>query len=227
MQTAFTVLLVLVLAGALVAFAVMALRQARRRNRLAKAAAEMRLRFAAEDPFDVPCRYGQFALISGGHSPRAHNVTYGRIGGVPVRAFDFRYEVGHGTRRLTRHYHVVALETGRELPEVLLWHEGDLAAAPPGARSARHRLGAWLCRGEPSLAGALAAACGPFADDGPSLQTVGQVVLLALPARAVPRGGAWRLELAEAVLGAVRPVGAEDGNAPARALQTPAPRDRN
>ncbi|MCJ7544716.1 MAG: hypothetical protein MUP47_09185 [Phycisphaerae bacterium] len=146
-----TVLIVLLLAAPVataVGFAIGGLLQVRRRDRLARAAHEAGLLFSAEDLFDVSRRYARFAVIGGGHGGRATNVTYGRLGGLPVRAFDFRYEIGHGTRRQGRHYAVVAVEAMEPATPLLLWRWGDLDLAPLAARQATERLGDWDCRGQ-------------------------------------------------------------------------------
>ena len=129
-QIAFIVLLGLIVAISMVVFAVLGAMQMRRTRRLTWEAHTRGLRFAAEDPFDVPRRYSDFALMHLGHSPRANNVVYGRIGRRAARAFDFRYEAGHGTRRTTRPYSVITVDAELPLPSAILWNEADLSAAP-------------------------------------------------------------------------------------------------
>ena len=149
--TAQTVLVALLLAApvaAAVAFAIGGWLQGRRRDRLARAAHEAGLLFSGEDPFDVSRRYADSALLGAGHAGRATNVTYGRVGGLPVRAFDFRYEIGHGTRRQARHYAVVAVEALGPVAPLLLWRWRDADLAPLAVRQATQRLGEWDARGE-------------------------------------------------------------------------------
>ncbi len=148
-------LLVVALGGSVVSFLVMARRQRRRSRALARQAHQLDLRFSRDDPFDLPGLYGRFAMIAGGHSPHAHNVAYGRVGGRSVRAFDFRYECGHGISRLVRHYNVVVVEMERALSPVLMWHEQDVAAAPLALQRQHWRLESWLCRGDRATAKAL------------------------------------------------------------------------
>lgn len=155
--------------------------QVRRTRALAGEAHRMELRFSPDDPFDVPRRYADFALVHCGHSPRASNVTYGRVGGCPVRAFDFRYEVGHGTRRSARHYSVIVVETDLSLPFVLMWHEGDAQAAPLAVRQAGKRRGGWFCLGSDRLAASLADACAPMTGDRVSMQTRENAIMLCMP----------------------------------------------
>jgi hypothetical protein len=200
----FGIVLTGVLLAAVVSFVVMGLRQRRRRRRLARDAHAAGLRFAAEDPFDVPRRYRRFALVEAGHGPQAHNVTYGRVHGLPIRAFDFRYEVGHGTRRLTRHYGVVVAETGLRLPSTLLWNRQDLEAAPLVARRCRRPLGPWTCAGQDELVAKLASAAAGFGEKGGSIQTEEGTVMLCAPAARRQRGYARGIEDMVRVLRALR-----------------------
>jgi len=182
-QTVFVLLLIGVLLASVFSFVVMGLRRRRRINALARKAHEMRMRFSPADPFDLAHRYGALDLISSGHSARADNVTHGRLEGWPVRAFDFSYELGHGTRRLTRHYGVVVAETDLHLPPILLWHEKDLQAAPMAARRCDQRLACWACAGQESVASVLADACWPLADRLASMQCHNSTVMVCIPAR--------------------------------------------
>lgn len=141
------------------------------------------MRFSADDPFDVPRRYADFALICGGHSPKADNVIYGRLGGRRVRAFDFRYEVGHGTRRMTRHYAVVVVEVERDLPRVLMWNDDDAESSPLPTRSADGHIACWSYRGDPEAAVALKNALGDLMSEGASVQTCGTGLMLFAPVR--------------------------------------------
>lgn len=211
MQTLFILLLVCILVASVISFAVMGLLQYRRAGALARAANEMDLRFSATDPFDVPRRFAEFAILGIGHSLHASNVTYGRIAGVPVRAFDFRYEAGHGTRRQTRRYGVVVLEMPADLPEALLWNQQDAPAAPPAVRWSPRRIPPWVYTGDEAAARALAEGCRELADAGASVQTRGSAVLVACPAR---RGGKQVADLLGGIGGLIdRLKRREDGGA--------------
>lgn len=182
MNLIFTLLLGGVLAAAMASFLVMGLLQNRRRTHLARRAHAGDMRFAAEDPFDVVTRYGEFALFAAGHSGRAHNVTHGQVeGGLAVRAFDFRYEVGHGIRREMRRYVVVALEAARPLPGVLMWHESDWEQAPLSAVRADRECEPWRFRGDPAWAEALAAAASAEAPELTGIQTRGELLFCWAP----------------------------------------------
>jgi hypothetical protein len=179
-QTALSALLVLVLVAAVISFAVMGLWHSRRARRTARLAAEMGLRFDQSDPFDVPGRYAAFALISGGHSPCVGNVVHGRLSGRQVRAFDFRYEIGHGTRRVGRHYGVVVMQAPGA-PEMLAWHQDDLDLAPLAARQARTRVAQWVCGGDMAASQRLTEGAGVLGELHASLQTIGELAMVCVP----------------------------------------------
>ena len=183
MQVAFMVVLIGVLVAAVVSFAVMGLLQHRRTNVLAGKAHRMGMRFSVEDPFDVPRRYADFARIASGHSASAHNVTYGRLGGLPVRAFDFRYEIGHGTRRTARHYGVVVIETSEALPPLVMWNDRDVECAPLASHQCDGHVACWAYLGPEPLAAAVGYACRALADRGAGMQAVGHAVMLCVPIR--------------------------------------------
>lgn len=191
LQIILTVLLVVVLTAAVVSFVVMGLSQIRRTRALARVAHKLGLRFSADDPFDLPRRYADFALIANGHSPHANNVTYGRLAGRLVREFDFRYEVGHGTQRAGRHYHVVVLETDRKLPDLLMWNDSDAEAAPLRCRGIDGHVACWSYRGNSALAAALADAREELADQGTSIEAGagGLMVFTPLASRSASYAG--------------------------------------
>ena len=204
----FTVLLIGVLIASVVYFAVMGLVQRGRTRRLARTAHEMNMHFSADDPFDVPRRYAGFALLAAGHSLRASNVTYGRLDGTPVRAFDFRHELGHGTRRITEHYGVIVAETDVPVRPVLMWHERDAEAAPLAARDSQRRIGCWRLVGDEAFGSFLSEACGPLAADDASIQTYGTAVMVCVPIRRRQQEYANRLG---DVLAIVRRIGSSAG----------------
>ena len=183
MHDAFILLMIGVLVAAVISFAIMGLLQRRRTRRLARKAHEMGMRFSPDDPFNVPRRYAGFAMIGCGHSPRASNVTYGRLDGQPIRAFDFRYEVGHGTRRLTRHYSVIVCEADSPMRPLLMWHEQDAECAPLALHGSDRRVACWRYAGSQAGASALAAVFGPLAEEGLSLQISGTAVMFCVPKR--------------------------------------------
>ena len=206
MQVAVAIVFFGVLAFAMAFFAVMGLVQARRTRELASAAYDMGLRFSPDDLFDVPRRYGDMALMSCGHSPRANNVAHGRLAGMPVQAFDFRYEAGHGPRRMTRHYSVIVAEAQRELPRALIWHVEDEEFGPLAVRRPDMRVGCWHCVGDAAFARKLAEACRPLADLGVSAETLGPRILLC---SRVERGGLSRALPMAAAIGVLQAVKAD------------------
>jgi hypothetical protein len=121
-----------------------------------------------------------------------------------VRAFDFHYEMGHGTRRATRHYSVVVAELGGGLPDALLWHVAD-DAPPPGVADARDSIGRWVWRGDEALAADLGRACRGLAGRPVSVQAHGGRLMFALPVRKARRDYALRLSDAGDALAAIAP----------------------
>lgn len=171
-----------VLAAAVVYFVVMGLLQWRRtRQRICRADA-MGFHFGPEDLFDMPSRFGDFALFGIGHSACAHNVSDGRVEQWPVRTFDFHYESGHGTRRQGRHYVVAAFETQADLGEFVLWSEEDAEASPIALRYGARAVEGWRCVGGGPVAEALAEQMGEFAAAGGSIEARRGVLLLSAPA---------------------------------------------
>jgi hypothetical protein len=200
-QSAFVLVLIAVLVAAVVSFAIMGLRQRRRAAGLSRSAHQMGLRFSGDDPFDIPRRYADFVLIGSGHSARAGNVTYGRLEGMPFRAFDYRFEVGHGTQRMTRSYGVIVVETERQAPPVMMWNERDRQCIPLEAMPCQGRTGSWFYRGDERLAETLGLAAAPLAEKGLGLQTLRNVLLLWMP---VARFGRDQAAVVQGVAGVVR-----------------------
>ena len=176
------VILVIALLAAMISFVVMGIRHLGRARVLARHSHERGLRFSREDPFNIPKRYRDFALISCGHSPRACNVSHGRIDLWNVRAFDFRYEVGHGTRRMTCHYSAIIIDTRIDLPDVLMWNDADAEHAPLGVREGDGRVDCWCFTGSCALADVLKNAADSLAPEGLSMQVRGPMLMLTLPA---------------------------------------------
>jgi hypothetical protein len=136
-------------------------------------------RFSREDPFDIPQRYRDFVLISCGHSPRAFNVMYGQVESWTLRSFDFRYEVGHGTRRMSRLYSVVAIDTQLKLPDVMMWNDGDSDNAPLEIRQVDGHIGRWSFAGDAKFAEQLCDFAHNENFENLSLQTYNNTLLLS------------------------------------------------
>ena len=181
-HSAFIVLLVGVLVASAVSFLVMGLLHHLRTGALARRAHEMAMQFSRDDPFDLPRILSDFALVASGHSPRAENVTYGHLDGRVARAFDFRYEVGHGTGRMTRHYSVITVEARQELDSMLMWHEDDAPAAPISLRLANRRLGRWLYQGSRSSTEAFGQVCANL-DRPLCMETRGKLAMVFIAVR--------------------------------------------
>lgn len=192
----------------------MGLRQRRRTSVLAAWAHAKGMRFSPDDPFDIPRRYADFSIIRGGHSPCVHNVTYGQRSGLPIRAFDFRYEVGHGTSRVTRHYNVLLIERDAPVPAVLMWNAHDLESAPLEARAGTETLACWTVSGDKARAGGLGFACSELADLGVSLQAAGRTLMLFAPGRRDVKVYERMLEVADTAIRAMGP-GSDASRSPA------------
>lgn len=175
-------ILTVALLATAVSFVVMGIRQSRHTRRLARQADERGLHFSPDDPFDIPERYRRFALLSCGHSPRARNVTHGRLDALPLRAFEFCYEIGHGTRRTTCRYTAVIVDMQTQADDLMMWNHSDAEQAPLETRQVHGEVGCWSYGGAAQLAERLARAAGGLAAEGLSLQVQGSEVLFCLPA---------------------------------------------
>lgn len=184
MQFVLSTILIGALAAGVIVLAVMGVRQGLRRRRLAGAAHGTGMLFSISDPFDLPRRHRGFLLFSGGHSPIAENVMYGRRGGLNVRVFDFTFEAGHGPSRLSRRYGVISTETDLNLPEVLLWPFGDTEHAPLLVRQATERAMDWLVVAGRAWAGMVAEAFAELAGEPVGIEIAGGVVVVC-------RAGGW------------------------------------
>ena len=182
-HVALTVVFTGLFVAAMVSFLMAGARQYRRTCRLRRRAEELGLRFSHSDPFDVPNRYANFALMAAGHSPFAYNMAYGRLDGWSVRGFDFRHELGHGTQRMTVHYSVVVAQTEIEMPYVLMWHEEHLGEVPLVVLHREGTIGRWRYAGSAEMAAELAEACDPSSSGAVSLQTFGSDLMLWAPVR--------------------------------------------
>ena len=180
-QIILIILLGAALAAASVSFFIVGARQGRRTRTLARSANEAGLLFSADDLFESPRRYWGFSIIRCGHSQRASNVTYGRLTGLPLRAFDFRYEIGHGTRRVSLHYSVAIVETPKSLPVLSMWNLGDAEHAPLEMRQGGVVIGDWSCRGDASAAATIAASGAELGKQGSSVETRGTTLLICAP----------------------------------------------
>jgi hypothetical protein len=182
-QIAFLVILVVALLAAVVSFLTMGVRDAARSRAMGRQCARRGLRFDRDDPYDIPLRYGDFALLAGGHSPRATNVAHGQTPYGALRAFDFRYEVGHGARRATRCYSVVVVDSPQPRPRALLWNGDDLEQGPLALAHPDGQTGRWVHQGGGELAGRIAQAACPLDEQGLSVQTRGTRMMLFWPTR--------------------------------------------
>jgi hypothetical protein len=98
-----------------------------------------------------------------------------------VRAFDFRYEIGHATRRMTRHYAVIAVQTAMSLGKLIMWHVDDIQAAPLSNNLGARRVGKWICRGDLELARVLSDAAAGLVDRPVSIEVRNGTLMFSLP----------------------------------------------
>ena len=182
MRHLLTSLLVVLLVGGVIGFAILGLRQRWRRRRLAMRCAARELEFVPNDPFNAPCYFSDFALMSAGHNPRAQNVSQGPLNGWRLRAFDLGYEVGHGIRRNSRQYSVLVLEGAHDLSDVLMWHRDDASGAPMRAAQGERLIGPWVFSGDAATASRLSHACEVLTGVQASLQVVRGVLMICAPA---------------------------------------------
>lgn len=119
METLLAVMLILCGCGVTATAVWQALRRRRRADALAQYAHGRHMRFAAEDPLDLPKRYRRFALMQGGHDLHAENLCDGRRGAGRTRTFDLKLAVAGARRRQDRQYAVAVVELadGIKLPD--------------------------------------------------------------------------------------------------------------
>jgi len=93
----------------------------RRREAMARLAAELDLKFYAADPWNLPLRYGHTDLL--GHGGRASNILAGQMDGRDVVAFDYQYTVGSGKNSHTYYYQAAVFEMPILAPRLWLRRE--------------------------------------------------------------------------------------------------------
>ena len=124
------ILLLLAIAGLVVAGAILSARAKRRRRAaLADLAARLGFTFDETDPFDLEVRYERFAPLARGDNRHAYNVLAGERPPLGVFAFDFHYETystdSKGNRQ-TQHHHAshLVVEHPYDLGRLLVRPEG-------------------------------------------------------------------------------------------------------
>ena len=161
-------------------FMLMGFRQFRRSRIMATLAHTEKMRFAYEDPFNIPSCCASLELMQSGHNPRASNVIHGRRNGIDVRGFDFSYETGQGPSRSTRKFYVVLVHSALKWPPaVLLWNKSDSNDDIGNMQGDQGRVGRWLFRGSRDGAIAVLTACQDFADDLEMIEAKGDWLVVA------------------------------------------------
>ncbi len=182
----FLIIPVVLLVG-LLAIGLPAWAQRRRRLGLAQSAHKVGLRFSAPDIFQVSRRYACFVLAQAGHSPLAENVLYGRFDQWQVRCFDYRFEAGHGPRRIVRRYSVMVADTDIVTPRTILWDQNDTGLMPLAAQHAQSHLSHWWIVDGPEYAAKLLSACEELASQPVHLQAEGGTIIACFPRRWLAR----------------------------------------
>lgn len=211
MEYIFLTILFGALGAGITVLAWLGLTQRRRRRRLARFAHETDLRFSADATFDLVGRYGDFVLVSAGHSPRVENELAGRRKGWQFRVFDYHFEAGHGPGRVLRRYSVMMADADVDLPRTLLWHGADVQQAPLAARYPSRRAGPWYLIDGQARAEAVAEALGDLADEPVSAQTRGRSVMLCCARRLRPADASRWIDAAVTALTAAKDRLSDDG----------------
>jgi len=176
-------LLIAILGVATLTLAGMALSQWRRRVAWRRAAGECDLKFSLQDIFDLPRRYAGLSLMQAGHSAYADNLIYGRLDEWFLRAFDYRFEAGHGPQRVTRRYCVVAAETQLSLAGASAWRDVELDSPAALLSMGPSPAAGWHAAGDAGVAAALAACWPAEGAKAIWIQANEGVVLFATPGR--------------------------------------------
>ncbi len=152
----------------------------RRLRRLGHLAELQGLRAAGRDFMGLPARYAKCLLMQSGHSAYAENLLFGRTGNCFLRAFDLRFEAGHGPQRQSCLVTVVAAETMRARPSVAIWRDEPAAAALLCMENLAAGQDGWIRVGDEATAEELAAAW-PAQLRPVTLLTAGKSILAACP----------------------------------------------
>ncbi len=186
MQFAFPLILIAALGVGVVVLAWMGWSRRRRLLALARIAHETGMRFSPDDPFDLTRHYSGFVLPSAGHSGRAENVVFGRYDGWVLRAFDYYFEVGHGTRRMSRRYSIITADTDLDLPDLLMWSSDDTEHVPLAVRRPLGQAGQWMVITGMKFAGTMVEAFSNYSDRPIDLQINNGSVMICSPVRWKP-----------------------------------------
>ena len=183
MQFAFPLILILALGVGIVVLIWMGWSRRRRLKMLSRIAGEMGMRFSANDPFNMARHYSGFVLASAGHSGRAENIIHGRYDGWHLRAFDYYFEVGHGPRRLSRRYSIIASDTDLNLGDVLMWNADDTDHVPLVAQTPTGQIDQWMVISGMAFAKTVADAFSDYHDQPVDLQINNRSVIICSPVR--------------------------------------------
>lgn len=178
MSYIFGTLLVLALLVTILVFCAKGLARLKRESVLAGKAAALSLSFTREDSGDLPGHFPGFSLMSCGHSRRAYNIAHGQVDGCEVQAFDFRYEIGHGSRRRTRHHGVIMVRLRLD-GRVCMWSGADVEHFPLIIDRIEGSVGNWSYAGNRQLAERLSERIGELASSRASIELRREWLMIA------------------------------------------------
>jgi len=178
MQFIFPFILIGALGLGVIILVWLGLSQRRRERKLSRLAYQMDMRFSASDPFALVKRYASSPLFQAGHSPRARNVIYGRFRGWLIKAFDYQFEAGHGTHRLTHRYNVITAETNLSIPNVLLWNTKDNEPPPLISLLLDRKINGWYLQGDVNFANTLAKSLDGFESEMINAETFNGIIMI-------------------------------------------------
>ena len=98
----------------------------KRREALAAEARRLGLQFSADDPFQIPEMYAHFSDFTQGHSRCASNVMSGKLNGLYLMAFDYRYVTGSGKSQTTHCFSAIILTVDCVFPGLQIRPENFL-----------------------------------------------------------------------------------------------------
>lgn len=112
--------IILVLLGILLLGSWLWVRSYRRRRVFARLAYRMRFRVSCHLDYDLPGSLADLYCMQRGHDQRACHVVRGRCGDFECTAFDYRYDTGLGSNRVSHLNSVVLWEGKHILPSMVM-----------------------------------------------------------------------------------------------------------
>ena len=191
MQIAMMAVLAVSFFAVVIACSILGVRLFYRSRKLSLLSTKMGLKFSREDLDNLSLKYHEFALFALGHSPRASNIMNGLIDARNVCAFDLRYEIGHGTRRVCRYYQVLVVELSGDYSDLVMWNDQDIGVVPLVIRKIDGRVGCWTYAGNEQYAMVIMDIAADLADTGMCLQVKDNRLLMCIPVLAGKNYAVW------------------------------------